>query len=335
MIRRLYWTLILLAFAVLVACQDKALPTQAPLADTPQPAVTPIDESGTVSGSENPAPAAPTLPPATPTPTEPLAALINGHPITLADFQKELARYEQAQTQLGLDASDRANDYQRIVLDALIETAIITQAAEDQGITVTDEQIDARLTELEGLSGGGENFDAWLEANQLTRDEFRSALATEMLTEQMVTTITADVSTTEEQVRARYIQVDDPTLAQNLLDQIRNGADFETLAQQNSLDRVTGENGGDLGFFSHNSLLVPEVEEAAFTLEPGQTSEVITAPRADGSGTTYYLVQVIERDPQRELTADTLFVRLQERFEDWLAQQKAKAEIIQYVETGS
>ena len=81
--------------------------------------------------------------------------------------------------------------------------------------------------------------------------------------------------------------------------------------------------------------MVPEVEAAAFALEPGQYSEVIVASRADGSGTTYYLVQVLEKDPQRILTADLLFVRLQERFEQWLAEQRAQAEIIQFVETGT
>ena len=156
-----------------------------------------------------------------------------------------------------------------------------------------------------------------------------------MLTEQTVASVTADVPTAVEQVHARYIQVDDEALAQSLLDQIRNGGDFGILAQQYSLDRVTGDNGGDLGYFAQGSLLVPEVEAAAFALEPGQHSEVIVASRADGVGTTYYLVQVLEKDPQRILTADLLFVRLQERFEQWLTEQRAQAEIIQFVEAGA
>lgn len=325
---------IALILVVLAACQDQPLPTQIPTAEvfleTPSAPAT-----GVEPGDGEPAQAEPPTPEVSPTPEEPLAALVNGEAITLAEYQKELARYEQAQTQLGLSTDDPLNSYAVTVLDALIETKLIAQAAEDFGISVTSEALEARVAELQELSGGNENFTAWLEANQLTLDEFRLALANEMLTEQTVATVTADVPTAVEQVRARYIQVDDEALAQSLLEQTRNGADFAILAQQYSLDRVTGDNGGDLGYFAQGSLLVPEVEAAAFALEPGQYSEVIVASRADGSGTTYYLVQVLEKDPQRILTADLLFVRLQERFEQWLAEQRAQAEIIQFVETGT
>lgn len=319
---------------VLTACQDSQLPTQIPTAEvfveTPNGS-----NPDTQPSDEEPAQAQPTTVPVSPTPEEPLAATVNGEPITLASYQKELARYEQAQAQLGIDSAEQPTGYAQIVLDALIETELIAQAAAEFGISVTPEAVESRLIELQELSGGDENFNAWLEANQLTLDEFRIALATEMLTEQTVAVVTSEVPTAVEQVQARYIQVDDEALAQSLLDQIRNGADFAQLAQQYSLDRVTGENGGDLGYFARGSLLVPEVEAAAFALAPGQHSDVIVGTRADGQGTTFYLVQVVERDPQRTLTADLLFVRLQEHFEQWLVEQKAQAEIVHYIETGT
>lgn len=323
-----------LILAFLVACQDRPLPTQIATAEvfleTPS-----APDPGVEPGDGEPVQAEPATPSVSPTPEEPLAALVNGEAITLEEYQKELARYEQAQVQLGLRPDDQSTGYANTVLNALIETELIAQAAEDFGISVTPESVETRLVELRELSGGNENFTAWLQANQLTLDEFRIALASEMLTEQTVAAVTADVPTAVEQVHARYIQVDDEALAQSLLEQIRNGADFAILAQQYSLDRVTGDNGGDLGYFAQGSLLVPEVEAAAFALQPSEYSEVIAASRADGVGTTYYLVQVIERDPQRVLTADLLFVRLQARFEQWLAEQRTQAEIIQFVEIGT
>jgi hypothetical protein len=68
-------------------------------------------------------------------------------------------------------------------------------------------------------------------------------------------------------------------------------------------------------------------------LQPDQISEVVTGPKADGSGTTYYIIQVIERDPQRALSAEMLYQVLQEKFEEWLGQQWEQAEIIRYVGT--
>lgn len=335
MLRRVFFISLSLILAFLVACRENAsstlAPTAAPLSDaTPLPAANTPDPSGATATSQ-----LPTEIPASPTPAEPLAASVNGRPVLLADYEKELSRYEQAQVQLGLSADDQSTDYRAVVLEALIETELISQAAEELGIILAPETVDTRLAELEELSGGPENFDEWLQTNQLTSEEFREALAKELLTEETVAVITADVPTAVEQVHASYIQVDDQALAQSLLDQVRNEAAFALLAQQHSLDRVTGENGGDLGYFARGSLLVPIVEEAAFNLQPGEVSDVIVGPKADGSGTTYYIVKVLERDPQRELTADLLYTRLQERFESWLAEREAQAEIIRFVDTTS
>ncbi len=76
-----------------------------------------------------PTPAPTNTPEPTPTPTAPLAALVNGQPIFLADFEQELARYEQAQTELGVDLAT-VEGYRDQVLDSLIERELIRQAAE-------------------------------------------------------------------------------------------------------------------------------------------------------------------------------------------------------------
>lgn len=334
MVRRSIILVFLLAVTVLAACRDEEPPTPVPSAGAT------LVPDGTQPGTDPGSVAEPTVAPptvilATPTPTEPMAAIVNGRPILLADYEKELARYEQAQAQLGITGDAMPPDYRSQVLEALVETELIAQAAEEFGIVLSPEIVDTRLAELQELSGGAEQFETWLQTNQMTTEEFREALAAELVTEQTVEIVTADVPTAVEQVHARYLQVDDPTVAQSLLDQVRNGADFGFLAQQNSLDRITGENGGDLGYFARGSLLVSEVEDAAFSLQPGQTSEVIEGAHADGSGTTYYLVMVIERDPQRELTADLLHASLQERFESWLTEQETQSQIIRFVETGA
>jgi parvulin-like peptidyl-prolyl isomerase len=257
--------------------------------------------------------------------------MVNGQPIFLADFEKEVARFQQAQEELGLAPDGGGNDFTEVVLEALIETEIIAQAAEQNGIVVTGQMVSERIAELKQSVGGDEVFSTWLQANQWTEEEFHQALQTEMITERMVAQITAGVPFSVEQVHARYIQVDDAALAQSLLEQARNGADFANLAQQYSLDRITGEDGGDLGYFAQGSLLVPEVEDAAFALQPDQLSDVVAAPRVDGSGTAYYLVQLIERDPQREITANLRSLMLQAKFETWLAEQWNLAEVERFV----
>jgi len=132
-------------------------------------------------------------------------------------------------------------------------------------------------------------------------------------------------------VRARYLQVDDPALAETLLAQIQNGDDFALLAQQYSLDTAAGSAGGDLGFFARGSLLVPAVEEAAFALQnPGDVSDVISVTGNDGQ-TTYYIVQLVERDEQRPLPPDLQYAAWEQAFQQWLEQLWQKAAIERFV----
>lgn len=315
---------------LLAACgDDGAAPTVAPAADLGD-AAAPAAESDPTAEPTPVTTAVPTPIPPTPTPSEPLAATVNGEPIFLATYEKELARYEQSQAELS-NTEDAGND-REIVLNALIERELIAQAAADAGITVTDADVDAKLAELRTAAGENGNFAAWLETNQWTEEEFRQALAREMLTEQMVAQVTADVPVAVEQVRARYIQVADAALADSLLAQLQSGADFAALAAQHSLDQVTGQNGGDLGFFARGSLLVPALEEAAFALQPNELSSVIAAPNESGE-MRYYILQVTERDPQRPLPAELRYERLQATFETWLDTLRQTADIERLVNT--
>ena len=328
------WQRLLVGFLLiwlLAACGEKDAPETSPLATTaPNPDSAP---AVTLPPPNTSVPPSPTPIPPTPTPTEPVAASVNGQPVFLAAFEKELARYEQGQLDLGLTPGADGRNQRALVLDTLIEQTLIAQAAAAANIAITPDMAAQKLAELKGLVGNETNFQAWLQANQWTETEFQAALALEMLTERMKTEVTSDVPFAVPQVHARYLQVSDAALAQSLLAQIQAGADFAELARQNSLDRLTGENGGDLGFFPPGTLLVPAVEQAAFALDVNQVSDVISVAGSDGSP-TYYIIQVLEKDPQRALSLEQRAVLLQETFEAWLQTLWEQAEIVRYVDTG-
>ncbi len=61
--------------------------------------------------------------------------------------------------------------------------------------------------------------------------------------------------------------------ARAVLDEIRGGADFEEMARTHSEDTATPP-GGDLGWFDRGSM-VPEFEQAAFSLPEGQVSDLV------------------------------------------------------------
>ena len=322
-------------FPLAAACDDDSTATQAPPATEAVEGAT--GQEAPTGAGDQPAPIPTETPiPPTPTPTEPLAATVNGDPIYLSTFEEMLARYQQGQALMmaGNPETQSDEEQQRLVLNMLIERKLIEQAAAANGITVTPEMVEQQMVELRQVAaeaGGEGGFEAWLTANNWTEEAFREALAFEMLTERVSAAVTADVPQAVEQVHARYLQVDDPALARSLREQAQNGADFAALAQEHSLDRATGEEGGDLGYFPAGTLLVPEIEEAAFTLEPGEVSGVITGT-VNGGQPTYYLVQVVDVDPQRPLSPDRRAILLQERFEAWLAEQKSQADIVRYID---
>ena len=75
------------------------------------------------------------------------------------------------------------------------------------------------------------------------------------------------------------------------------GEDFGALATELSQDPGSAQNGGDLGFFARGQM-VPEFEEAAFALEPGQLSEVVR------SNFGFHLIRLEERQDERSVPLD-------------------------------
>ncbi len=83
----------------------------------------------------------------------------------------------------------------------------------------------------------------------------------------------------KQEVRASHIllTLDDENArkkGEDLLEQLRAGADFAELAREHTKDEASVANGGDVGFFGRGAM-VPEFEAAAFSLEPGELSDLV------------------------------------------------------------
>jgi len=85
------------------------------------------------------------------------------------------------------------------------------------------------------------------------------------------------------------------------------------------------ETGGELGWFPRGYLFQPAVEEAAFALQPGQFSGIIETAYG------FHIIEVIERDPQRPLSADALLAAQRTVIETWLTDRRAQSAIEIYV----
>lgn len=277
---------------------------------TPPPTGSPALPTETLASPDaSPQPSSTPIPP-TSTPV-PLAALVDGAPITLAEFQAEVARYQSA------PGTDPAADIQQIVLDELIDQTLLALSAAEQGFIVDEALLQARIDQLAGQLGGAQALNDWMAGYGYSEPDFRLALARAIAAAWMRDQIAAAVPEVAEQAHVRQILLYNSDQADQVYALLQSGQDFAQLASQ--YDSMTG---GDLGWFPRGFLTEPSLEDAAFALEPGEYSPVIETRLG------YHILQLIEIDPQHPLLPDARRALQAEALRDWLEQRRAQSEIM-------
>ncbi len=130
---------------------------------------------------------------------------------------------------------------------------------------------------------------------------------------------------TPEQLRASHILLrtegkEEATVratGEDILKQARAGADFAELARKYSEDDGTKEKGGDLDFFGRGRM-VPEFDNAAFALEPGQISDLIKTQYG------FHIIKLVEKKGGATKTLDEVRPQLVEQLTMERAQQQVE-----------
>lgn len=158
---------------------------------------------------------------------------------------------------------------------------LVTETILNDKYEVTDKEIDQQIETFKGQYG--DQWDTILQqSGYASEDDFRDDLKTQLLQQKA---IIEDVEVTEEEINTRYermqtevkashILVNDEETAKDIKKQLEDGADFAKLAEENSIDTQSAQNGGDLGYFTAGDM-VPEFETAAYELEKGKISEPV------------------------------------------------------------
>ncbi|MDQ0205310.1 peptidylprolyl isomerase [Alkalicoccobacillus murimartini] len=226
---------------------------------------------------------------------------INGTDITEAEFVESL--------------KDQAGDQNLL---SMIQLQLLKEKADDIGIT--DEELEAEIEELKTNFGVEEDEDLFNTITAQTQGQIevdsRDELIDDYIKPQLVITkLSAEgVEVTEEdkeafyeenqdsfgtQVQARHILVEDIETAEDLEAQLEDGADFAELAEENSTDPGSAANGGELPLFGEGEM-VPEFEEAAFSLDIDEISEPIESTHG------FHIIQVMDRLDSYEDFADEI-----------------------------
>lgn len=187
------------------------------------------------------------------------------------------------------------------ILEMIINDELLAQEAETLGITVDEADVETRLQEVRDQHGTAAAFEAVLAETGVTEEEFRSELSRRLLSQEFLTGITNDVKISDEEARSFYEQFPEQfsegetvEVRQILIRSLRNDPEARRTAARERAEEahrraVTGEdfamlakeysqapNAADGGLVSHfpRGVMVPQFEEVAFGLEPGEISDV-------------------------------------------------------------
>ncbi len=219
------------------------------------------------------------------------------------------------------------------MLSNLAQEEIIKLKAPAYGIEVTPEDIDwaLRIT----ASGGSGNiteseFKEWyrqyLNEIGLSNSEYRDITATSLLASHLYTYVAAGTPTIAEQIHLHTILLDTQEEAEQVRARLKAGEDFADLAMEVSLDALSRENGGDLGWLPRGVAYESRFDSEIFNLSTGNVSEPLayydtsvedlTLPEA----VDYYLFMVSEKADAREVDEKYLPTLMDNAFNDWLSE---------------
>lgn len=253
------------------------------------------------------------------------------------------------------------NMFRQRILDGMITEMLLEEKIKQAQIVATDEEADAKLQEIATRENKTiEELKAVLKARGLSFEETKERmkkgiaygkLMKKELGDQLNVTeeqareyYTKNKSRFEkpEQVRASHILIKpdkaDPNAAdpndakakakaaakikaENLLKQVKAGADFATLAKENSAC-PSAQKGGDLDFRGRGSW-VPPFEQAAFKLKVGQVSDIVE---------TKYGYHIIKLTGRKEASITT-FEQAKDDIINNLKQNKQRQLARKYIES--
>jgi len=280
-------------------------------------------------------------------------ATVNGRKITRTEVQKYYDT-QVADSPQKLSA-EQADTLRLNILTQLINDEILMQRAEKLGLLATDEEVNAKLTEIKAPFTQ-QQFDQRLKDRNLTLDDFKRDLRRSLTIDKVMNKeVTSKINITDDDITSYYDQhkaefnLIEPQyhLAQVLVttqpnpqvktmkaqneaearkkiqmvqNRLDSGEDFATVAMTYSEQPETAQNGGDLGFIPESSLKADKTAfDAISKLKPGQYTAIL--PVTDPNSHQIFgfrIVKLISKEAagQRELNDPRVQQAIREQLRD-------------------
>ncbi|MCM3569497.1 peptidylprolyl isomerase [Neobacillus mesonae] len=173
-------------------------------------------------------------------------------------------------------------------VDQLISNKIVELEAKKKKISISENELNKQIEQIQESYGGEEVFNQALGSNNTTlaavKENMKNFLLIKKFIEPEMKITDKEVKTyfeenkdsfsQPEQVKASHILAADEKTAREIEQRLENGEDFAALAKEYSTDKGSKASGGELGFFAKGTM-VTEFEDAAFSLPVGQISKPV------------------------------------------------------------
>lgn len=272
-------------------------------------------------------------------PSADVVATVNGKEILRSELERNY------KIQLGDNPqkpSEQEADILRLnVLQKMIQSEILQQRAAKLNLTASDEDVNAKLTEIKAPYTE-EQFSNLLKQRNMTLDDLKRDIRRQLTETKLINKeIESKINVSDAEISAFYaahksdFDLIEPTyhLAQIVVttmptppngnqpgkpggeaeakrridaahSQLVSGVDFATVAASASEDPNTASNGGDMGFVPESQLKAhPAAYDAISKLKPGQFTDVIPVYDPAHKIAYFAIYRVLQREPagQREL----------------------------------
>ncbi len=225
---------------------------------------------------------------------ENLVAKVNGESITKEVFDKNFTlikkRYDEWYgDQIWSEEIEGKTLVQIVkeqVLDKLVTEELIRQEVEKLDLEINEEDVNNIYEEVKAQIDSDEESKAFYEENGLNEEFIKQQIRMEIYVDEYKDVVIEEEGLNNEEkindiikeyvveIKASHILVNDEETANEVIEKIEAGEDFNELAKEYSEDPSAQENNGDLGYFTRG-VMVTEFEEAAFALKTGEVSKPV------------------------------------------------------------
>jgi peptidyl-prolyl cis-trans isomerase C len=215
--------------------------------------------------------------------SDPVVARVNGTQIFASDVT--LAAQEQGLIPEGEKLPKSHAQYRRI-LDELIDQRLLALDAESRGLN-GDRESKIRL------AAARERILGNIRVERHLREAVNEEAIQRMYDEQ------SKLAARGDEVRARHILVEEKSVADEILKKLKAGADFATLAKTSSIDEGSAAKGGELGYFTQDTL------DAEFTrpvFNAGKGERIGPIKSAFG----WHIAEILDRRPAAQPSFESL-----------------------------